>query len=187
MRTGQRISFGLLLWALLAAASEPVPYPLFEERQLVASINREKLFNNSAYGSALRERLSREQSALVEENELLQNNLEREERELTELRKQIPAEEFEPLADAFDRKANDIRQTQAKKSADIATALESARFIFFRRTELIIKDLMAERGILYVLNEQAILISTGEGDITQTVMDRLDELYAEGVLRVPGD
>lgn len=177
-----------MLLALSGAnAAQAQQFPVFQDRLPVASIDREKLFSNSAYGQALLAQMTVKQTELVAENDRLQADLEREERELTGLRKAIPAEEFLPLAEAFDAKANRIRQDQTQKAAALTKQLETARFVFFRRTEAVIRELMIERGIIYVLNNQAILMSTGEGDITQLVMDSLDALFASGDLQVGGE
>ncbi len=173
--------FLALLVPTLASAQQ---FPVFQQSLPIASLNREDLFNKSAYGRALRAQLSQKQKQLAAENNDLYTNLEREERELTALRKQITPEEFTPLAQAFDAKANEIRSRQRQKLADLNTQLERARFIFFRHSEAVIRDLMQESGILYVLDEQAILLSTGEGDITGDVIQRMDRLFADGALKV---
>ncbi len=174
-----------IVLALLVPQVAPAQqFPVFQERLPIASLNREDLFNKSDYGRALLARLNRKQKQLAAENTDLYTNLEREELELTALRKQIPPEEFAPLAKAFDTKANKIRSRQRQKLADLNDQLERARFTFFRHSETVIRELMQETGILYVLNEQAILVSTGEGDITGEVIQRLDKMFADGTLMV---
>lgn len=168
----------MFLWAAVAAAQQ---YPVYEESLPVASINREELFQQSAYGQALIDQLQKRQQQLAAENDDLYANLEREERELTTLRKQISAEEFAPLAQAFDEKANTIRAQQRHKLDELNAELEKSRFTFFRRAEAVIRQLMAERGIVYVLHEQAIWVSSGRADITRDVMARMDALFAQGV------
>lgn len=177
-------SIAILLALIGPTALLAQEYPVHQEQLPVASINREVLFSQSAYGLALLSIISEDKNQLVAENDRLLADLEREERELTELRKQITAEEFAPLAKAFDAKANQIRRSQREKLAAINKQLEAARFTFFRQAEAVIRDLMIERGIIYVLNEQAILMSTGEGNITTDVMQLLDGLFKSGDLQV---
>ena len=54
---------------------------------LDGGINRDRLIGESAYGTALTGALAERQKVLVEENDKLLQDLEREERELTETRK----------------------------------------------------------------------------------------------------
>jgi len=178
------LSTAVFLAVLVPLAASAQQFPVFEQTVPVASLNREDLFKKSAYGKALLEQLNQKQKHLSDENTELYTNLESEELELTSLRKKITPEEFEPLAKDFDTKANKIRAQQRQKLAELNNELEKARFAFFRRSEVVIRRLMQERGIIYVLNEQAILVSTGEGDITRDVINRLDALFANGALPV---
>ncbi len=168
----------------VAQAAQGQQYEVYEAPLPIASLNRDRLFNESAYGQALIAQLTERQQVLVAENDALQVELEEEEKELTERRKQVTAEEFAPLAAAFDEKVKRIRKEQGSKSARLAEDLDTARVSFFRGTEEVIKELMAERGIIYILDEQAVLLSSGEGDITSEALKRLDRLFASGALAV---
>lgn len=178
---------GLLATLILAVAvpafSQAVDdYPVVPDTQPVASLNRDRLLGESAYGRDLMGKLSERQTELVAENDRLLAELEREERALTDTRKTMSPEEFTPLADAFDKKVNAIRAGQDQKALDLAKSLESTRFRFFREVEPVIVEVMRERGILFLLNEQAVMLSTGDADITDAVLARLDALYADGQL-----
>ena len=186
-----------LFWAIMAAVvvasstssvyaqdTSTETYPVYEERFPVASLNRERLLAESAYGKALIGRLTDRQTALAEENLNLQSDLEEEERALTEQRKILTAQEFKPLAEAFDTKVKSIRRVQEDKRLQLEKALQNARFGFFRRTEVIIAEIMQTRGIQFLLDEQAVLLSTGQGDITNEVITVLDQLFAEGALPI---
>lgn len=184
---GSDLLRGLMAALLLGAptggvAQAPNEYPVADDRQLVASLNRDRLLSDSTYGRALMEELGKRQASLVAENESLLAELEREELALTETRKTMSPEDFAPLADAFDRKVNAIRAGQDQKALDLAKALEGTRFSFFREVEPIIIAVMQERGITFLLNEQAVMLSTGDGDITDAVLERLNALHADGQL-----
>lgn len=169
-------SSGLAVWAQTAPK-----YPVYRETPEVVSVNRERLIQTSAFGRALVQTLSVQQKNLVEENDALTQDLEREERELTEVRKTLSSEEFAPLAEAFDEKVKDTRRTQDQKAVELAQALEGARFRFFRQAERVIAQLMQENGIVFVLDESAVWISQG-GDVTNLVIERLDAAYRTGEL-----
>ena len=126
--------------------------------------------------------LARQQETLVAENDRLLAELEREERALTDARKTMTSEEFAPLAAAFDQKANSIRATQEAKARDLAKALETARFRFFREIEPVIIKIMQDRGVSVLLTEQAVMLSASEADITAAVLERLDVLHSIGEL-----
>jgi Skp family chaperone for outer membrane proteins len=171
----------LLLAAQTSFAQVALGYPTYNDSPQVVSVNRERLIQNSAFGKALNQSLSKQQKILVEENESLARNLEREELELTGLRKSLTPDEFSPLAEAFDVKVKEARRGQDQKAIDLAKSLEGARFRFFRQAERVIAQLMKENGIVFVLDESAVWISQG-GDITNLVIERLDSAYEEGEL-----
>ena len=163
------------------AAAQQTSFPVYEPVVPVVSINRELLIQRSEYGKTLIGSLAQRQSDLIVENETLATTLEREELELTELRKTLEPEEFAPLAEAFDTKVKDVRRQQDQKALDLAKQLEAARFRFFRQAEGVIAQMMQENGILFVLDEAAIWMSQG-GDVTAAVIERLDAAYAAGEL-----
>jgi Skp family chaperone for outer membrane proteins len=185
MSLRSRIFLGTVATLLLAAqnsfAQVAQSYPTYNDSPQVVSVNRERLIQNSAFGRALIASLSTKQTALVEENETLAQNLEREELELTELRKSLTSDVFSPLAEAFDVKVKEVRRVQDQKAIDLAKLLEGARFRFFRQAERVIAQLMKENGIVFVLDESAVWISQG-GDVTNVVIERLDSAYEAGEL-----
>lgn len=178
------------LWSVLAIgfiepqytwAQDSTAYPIFQQMPTVVSVNRENLIQRSDYGKALIETLVASQQKLRSENDTLLLELEDEERKLTELRKTMAAEDFAPLAEAFDVKVKSVRRLQDQKGVELTKALEAARFRFFRQSERIISQLMKENGIVFVLDANAIWISQG-GDVTNLVIERLNDAYKAGEL-----
>lgn len=166
---------------VMAQTQVDAVYPVFRSMPEVVSVNRERLIQTSQFGRALRGNLAVQQADLVAENEALAKDLEREELELTELRKTLTQQEFAPLAEAFDVKVKDVRRSQDQKAVELAQALEGARFRFFRQAERVIAQLMNENGIVFVLDESAVWISQG-GDVTNLVIEQLDAAYLAGEL-----
>ncbi|GGA24184.1 OmpH family outer membrane protein [Neptunicoccus cionae] len=187
--TGRTLGLGAVLsTSFLVAvgsgvAAQTRDFPLYDQALPVVSINREALIQRSDLGRQLSEMLAERQSALVAENEELAARLEQEELDLTELRKSMSAEEFTPMAEAFDAKVKKTRREQDQKSVDLAKTLESMRFRFFRQAENIIVQLMQERGVMFVLDESAVWMSQG-GDVTNTVIKRMNSAYAAGELSI---
>jgi Skp family chaperone for outer membrane proteins len=167
--------------AVVAQTQADTDYPIFRSMPEVVSVNRERLIQSSQFGRALNNNLAEQQGALVEENEALAKDLEREELELTELRKTLSTEEFAPLAEAFDVKVKEVRRVQDQKAVALAQSIEGARFRFFRQAERVIAELMSDNGIVFVLDESAVWISQG-GDVTNLVIEKLDAAYQAGEL-----
>jgi len=179
-----RLILVFLLWLPAQGTPAQSPqFPLYDD-SAVALLNRDVVLNESAYGKAVSARLAEQQATLQEENDRLLEILEEEERALTETRKTVEPEAFAPLAEAFDAKTNSIRARQEAKAFALAKALEQARLTFFRDIEPVILEVMHERGVSILLNEQAVMASLAGADITNDVMARLDQLFAHGQIGV---
>lgn len=165
------LACGLLLSAGWVMAQG---FPVFKETLPVASLNSDRLFSESMAGKAILDESRQKSMALGEENRRIEAALELEERDLTEKRKTLPAEEFRKLADAFDDKVETIRRTQNGKAAALTQELEAARREFSTRVRPILQQLMSEKGIVFVLNEQAIALALSSGDITDLALQRVD-------------
>jgi Skp family chaperone for outer membrane proteins len=149
-------------------------YPVYRETLPIASLNSDRLFSESLAGRAILEDSRKKSVALGEENRRIEAELEQEERDLTELRKSATPEEFSALAEAFDDKVVEIRRTQNAKAVALGQELDAARREFSTRIRPIIQDLMREMGILFLLNEQAIVLALSSGDITDEAIAAVD-------------
>ncbi|WP_069299402.1 OmpH family outer membrane protein [Neptunicoccus sediminis] len=188
--TGRTLGLGAVLSTCLlmaggstTALAQTRDFPLYSQSLPIVSINREALIQRSDLGRHLSSVLAELQTALVSENETLAATLEQEELDLTDLRKTMSAEDFAPMAEAFDAKVKKTRREQDQKSVDLARTLESMRFRFFRQAESIIAQLMQEQGIVFVLDESAVWMSQG-GDVTNIVIERMNSAYAAGEISI---
>lgn len=149
-------------------------FPVYRDSLPVASLNSDRLFSESMAGKAILD-VSREKSnALRDENRRIESELQQEERELTEKRKTMAPDTFRELADAFDKKVVEIRQTQNAKATALGQELDTARREFTVRVRPILQALMEERGIVFILNEQAVALALSSGDITDEAVARVD-------------
>ncbi len=165
---------------LSAQSTTGLEYPVSEQFLPVATINQEKLFSNSLYGKSFNEKLQDDANILSQENRRIEKELSDEEVSLTQKRKELPNEDFRKLADIFNKKVENIRRDQSQKAAELNAANTQIRKRFFKQAQPIIVQLMQERGIQFILNEQSIFMSANSGDITQAAVERIDQ-----VLQVP--
>ena len=164
-----------LVWACgIATLVSAQDFPVYRQDLPVASLNSGQLFSRSQAGAAFLEQSRKRSTALAEENRRIESELEQEELNLTEMRKTLPAEQFRALADAFDAKVVTIRREQIAKAAALTQDLELARQKFSAVVQPILQQFMQERGIIFILNEQAIILANIEGDITDEMVARVD-------------
>ena len=146
----------------------------------IVTLDQEQLFIGTLYGKAVQAQFDAEAADLLAENRKIDAALEAEERALTDQREKMKPEEFRPLAEAFDTKANGLRNAQEAKSRDLARVRDERRQTFFRAIGPIIGDYMVERGAVAVLDKASIIVSLGSIDITLGVIERIDTQLGKG-------
>jgi len=149
-------------------------FPTSDTLSPVATINQDRLFSDSAYGKSFNAKFQKDANDLAEENRRIEQDLIDEEMQLTQTRKELPNAEFRKLADAFNEKVERIRTEQATKTNELNATRIQARRAFVRLAQPIIIELMQERGIQFILNDQAIFMATSDGDITEAAIALID-------------
>lgn len=176
----QRQAAGLITALLLAVCPQALLAQSVVEKTAIVTLDQDQLYLGTQYGRALQTKFEAESKALLAENRKIDAALEAEERELTDRRATMTAEEFRPLGDAFDKKANDLRKAQDAKSTDLAKSRDADRQAFFQAVAPILGDYMVERGAVAILDKSAIVVSLGSIDITKEVIARIDERLGDG-------
>ena len=144
----------------------------------VLVLNQERLLRDSAVGRSILEQEQTLRAAHQREGERLEEELEAEERELADQKATLPLAEFQEKAIAFDAKVVRIRQDHAAKSEALSQTVEGARKEFFSKIVPIVAGIMEERGASLVFEQRNILF-TGPGvDITDAVIERIDNSNA---------
>ncbi len=156
----------------MAVADE---FPTSETLSSVATINQDRLFADSLYGKSFAQKFQKDASALADENRRIEQELTAEETALTQKRKELSNIEFRKLAEAFNEKVENIRKEQAAKTTELNATQIQARRAFFRLVQPIIIQLMQDRGIQFILSDQAIFISASDGDITNAAIEMIDK------------
>jgi len=166
--------------ALAVGCAGPLAAQSVVQKSAVVTLDQERLFTDTLYGRAVQARFEAESAALLAENRKIDAALEAEERELTDKRSTMDAAGFQPLAEAFDKKANDLRTAQDAKSRDLTRRRDEDRQKFFAAIAPIMGDYMVERGAVAILDKAAIVVSLGSIDITDGVIARIDARLGDG-------
>lgn len=175
--------FALCLSLQSPAASIAQNYPTADQFLPVATINQDRLFSGSLYGKNFNEKFQNDTNKLAEENRRIEKELADEEADLTQKRKELSNIEFRALAAIFNEKVEIIRRDQSQKLNALNASRIQAQRTFFIQAQPIIVNLMQERGIQFILNDQAIFMSVASGDITSAAIERIDQVLGDGVLQ----
>lgn len=168
-----------LAWVGPTAFSQPLSFGQIEGPTVVI-LNQERLFAESRFGQRVQSELEAASSTLARENREIEAELLQEERDLTEQRATMSAEEFRPLADAFDARVEEIRETQAARIRELNLLADRAEQVFLTLIAPILRDLLRERGASAVLDSRVVLYAVEGADITDAALEAIDEELGDG-------
>lgn len=151
----------------------------------IATLDQERFFNETRFGKAVLAKFQQDSDALIAENRKIEADLESEERALTDRRSTTPAAEFQTLATAFDKKVEEIRTARDTTSQALARRLDEDRGRFFDAARPVLVKLMAERGVLAIIDKRAVLLGFDAIDLTDIAIARLDETLGDGTALPP--
>lgn len=174
-----KLAFAALL-ALPLSAFQAVAQVQSGASNQILTLNQERFFQESLFGRRVLQEIDSRSTRLAAENHRIESELKDEELRLTEQRKTLPAAEFRALADAFDAKVENIRTTQAGKATDLSkfADAEQQRFIDQAYPELL--KMATEIGALVILDQRSIIITSGQIDVTERAIFRVDQAIGDG-------
>lgn len=146
----------------------------------IVTVDRQGLFNLTAYGKRVLASVETERERLVKETHAAEQALAEEERELTEQRATLDPQSFRVLADAFDRKVRDLRRESELREQEFVRTLENEQSAFFDRIGPILGELVRELGAVVILDRRVILLSTRNIDITELAVQRINDRLGDG-------
>lgn len=172
------LTTGLMTFALMArgAAAQDVRVPAIP----ILTIDSERLFLGSDFGKRIAREIEARGNDLSAENRSIEAELAEAEQDLTNRRAAMSPEEFRRLADAFDARVQETRQTQTAKSRALNVALEQEREAFLNAAGPVLEALMVEVGATVVLERRTVFISSNSSDITAAAIARLNAILGEG-------
>lgn len=149
-------------------------------RAPLLTIDRDRLYTESAYGRRVQEELLTASRDLASENRAIEAELAAREQELTEQRPSLSFEEFRALADAFDARVTRLRNEQDAKSRALQRRRELERQSFFAEALPVLSQIVREAGALAILDRSAVFLAADEIDVTVLAIQRLDQALAAG-------
>ncbi|SEM87922.1 OmpH family outer membrane protein [Palleronia pelagia] len=171
---------GLAVLLAGPAASQSGAVPSDPGRLAVAVVDQERLFNDSQFGQRILAEIDRASTALAAENRRIEADLVAEERRLTDERPTLDPETFRARARDFDDRVTSLRQEQDAKLRAVGRLRDDARQVFYGRVGAILRDILAERGALVLLDRRAVLSVLDTADITDIAIARIDAVIGDG-------
>lgn len=170
----------LCVLCLLIVAAPATAQQLGVPQSGVLTISSERLFAESDFGQRVFREIETESSVLAKENERIVQELSKEEKDLTERRSSLAADEFRPLAQAFDQKVQSHRDGQRAKLDALARRSEEARNMFFDLAQPVLIDLLRETGSSMIIERSSVFLSSDASDVTDAAIARINAAIGDG-------
>lgn len=151
----------------------------------ILTLDQDAIYARSMFGQALRARVADEVAKLEAQSRIIDAELEAEERALTKKRSEMPAEEFAPLAIAFDEKAQRLRVQNADAIEVVRRKEQEGRQKFIAAALQVVGDYMVERGAVAIIDKGAVIVSLLGLDVTDEVVARIDAVLGNGEAPIP--
>jgi Skp family chaperone for outer membrane proteins len=175
--------FRVLVFGLVLALSLPVTAGAQSLGRVISpilTIDRERLFSESAFGRRVNRELEAASSAMAAETRRIEAALEEEELRLTEQRETMEPEAFRELAREFDEKVQSLRREREMAEDNLRRQIEAAQAEFFERVGPILGEIVRERGAVLIIDRRAILLTAADIDITDDAIARSDSVLGDG-------
>lgn len=147
---------------------------------VILTVDIDRYFSQSQFGQRVAQSYAAEREALATENSRIAAALREEELILTVQRAEMTPAVFRAEAEAFDEKAQDIRNAQDAKERALEDTLARGRDRFFEVTRPILGQLMVDRGAFAILDRRSAILSLDSIDVTEDAIARIDALIGEG-------
>ncbi len=170
-----RFLLALVLVHLASTTSAQEPTVQFSSQILI--IDQEALFQRSQFAQSLLGELEEESKALAAENREIEEQLIAEEKQLTEERESLEPEVFRQKAMAFDEKVVALRASQDEKTRQLLAKRETLQQSFYQAALPVLTEIIRERGALVVLDTRSVFLSSGQVDITNEAITRIDAAF----------
>lgn len=141
-------------------------------------VNQERLLVESELGKRILAEETSERAALSAEGEAIATQLEADELALTELRQQVPPEEFRQQADAFNLRVEQIRAEQFAKDQAQAAKSETRRRAFFNIAGQVLGDILRQSRASAIMDRRAVLLFDTGLEVTDQAIVALDLVFA---------
>lgn len=173
---------GLALLGAPLAAQERAPgaadFPVAQSP--ILTLDPEQLYQQSLWGQRAMGDWQAANQALTAENDALTARLSAEESELTRLRAELPPEEFQRRAAAFDAQVVEARRAQDQKGREIAARADAERERFFAAIMPSLAEMMQRRGASAILERKSVFVAADALDVTDPLIAAVDAALGDG-------
>lgn len=155
-----------------AQADFPTVFP-----QPILIVDQDGLFNNSKLGQAMLLIQAEKRTILLQESRQISDAFEIEEKQLTETRSNISADEFRVLSEDFDIRVQAARDSQLAKDIELQQSVDSQRRRFLVISAPFLSEIMLKYHASAIVDQRSVLLFDRNMDITIEAINVLDRAF----------
>jgi len=171
------INFRIFVF-LLSLVAQPL---LASEISGLFTVDMSKLFRSSDFGKDIISTNNKARQELQKENENLESKLLSEEKELSEQRKILSLDEFQPKALEFDKKVSIIRKAQGDKEEKLNNEFRKKESEFYKRIYPLLYELLLDQGGLVLIDQRNIILWDSSVDITDDAIKLINQVLGKDI------
>lgn len=153
----------------------------------IGTIDVQRLLTKSDAALSVQKQIQARRDKFIEEISKEEQILRAKEKELSELRATLPADEFGRRKEEFEKEFMAARQQAQKRKKALDDTGAKAIGRLNDELQKIVKQIAQERGYTLILSRQDIVLSDDSIDISSEAMDRLNKAVSEIALEATGE
>ena len=138
-----------------------------KDKSIIFTVDMNKLLKLSSIGKDIVYRNNLARLSLQKENDALEAELLLEEKALSDLRKELSANDFRAKAIEFDKKVIIIRSEQSKKEDILVDNIRKEEAEFYKKIYPLLYELLSDRGGLVLMDQRNVVLWDSSVDITE--------------------
>ncbi len=164
-------AFAALILGAVIVVTSPLPSSAQDEVRSVLVVSRARILTDTVAARSLRDDEAALRQRLKQWIAAEKLTLEADEKRLTELRAQLPREEFDKLTGEFDQKVRSFRRDTQRFEAAIQASFRSARKDLVTNLYPILIEVLQRHGADLIIDADQILIASPNIDMTNEVIE----------------
>ncbi len=168
---GVQLTAALLLVTCAVPLAQAQTQPTIADHSVLV-VDRERVLRDSAPGRALAAAIQEQRLALQSASAEVEKAMEAEETEIDQIRDRLTPQQFEERLRDFDQRVRQVRRDSQQASQALHSRVNDARREMEQALNLVLRDILEERGASVLLNAQTVIMAREEIDITGEAIDR---------------
>ena len=141
----------------------------------VRYVNIDVILNNSDLGKIIINKLKKQNDANIDKIKTIENEIKKENEELTKLKNVITEEEFNRKLVLLKKKIDDFNILKNKISNELNEFKKKEIKLFFEKINPIIEKYMEQNSIALILDKKNIFVARSDYDMTQELLDLINK------------